>query len=89
MADALSKRGQFWWGTLGAVAPYLVRAAQIVSPTGPVDAPTWAYLLVHLSLILLGGFWSIATESHARWLAFYHGGTAPVVVSFLLHVPAL
>jgi hypothetical protein len=79
----LDDKQQFFWGILGSLAPYAVRAARALTPDGALPHLGWGFLLASAALIVFGGVWSMAVESDKRWLAMYHGATFPIVFSFL------
>jgi hypothetical protein len=84
-AGKLSKRGQFGWGVLGALAPYVVRAASTVQLDTPLPLFGLGYLAATSALLAVGGAWSVALESERPWFAMYHGANVPLVFSFLFH----
>jgi hypothetical protein len=82
-AAHLTKTEQFWWGVLGATAPYVVRAVRAVKPGAALASPGVGWILVSLCAVVFGGFWSIAMKSDPEWKAMYNGATFQIVFAFL------
>lgn len=76
--------GQFSWGLVGAIAPYVLRAVRAVKPDTGMPHFGIAYVLVSLGAVLLGGLWSVAMKSDPEWKAMYNGATFQLVFAFLV-----
>jgi hypothetical protein len=80
---------QFVWGCVGAliviVLPHAADLIKDVSSPLPAEFGT-GFLLGMGVFVLAGGVWIIALEGHSVFLGLYHGGTAPLALSFLLRI---
>ncbi len=83
----LTPRYQFLWGMAGGFSLELIRLYKLVAASTPAPRPPIDefYVVVTVGMILVAGMWSRALESEKKFLAFYHGGIAPLVLSFLFH----
>lgn len=92
--EGLSRKAQFWWGCLGAAVTEVLRFRVFLgtldsSKVGAFDSGqailAGAFFVTTLLVIVFSGAWSTALKSHWELLAVYHGATASVVLSFLVH----
>ncbi len=81
----MNSRLQFAWGCIGVAAVEVIRVRNLLSASSSdtIHSFHWAYVAAVLAIILVGGAWSVALESHNKFLAFYHGATASIIISFL------
>jgi len=84
--EQLSLRGQFVWGAVGAGFPPLIKAWEEVRPADPIFPLGWRFILLTVLILVAGGLWSRAMESHKEWKAIYNGATFPLVFGFLAHL---
>jgi hypothetical protein len=96
-ADGISPWSRFYLGCFGSAAPWIFRlAAWLVtragnmSPSTPLPEIGGLYLLTVVAAgvgillcVLLGGLWSYSLAAHQKWLAVYHGATAPHIFLFI------
>lgn len=83
-SHSLKPAGQFGWGCLGPVAVYVIKASQAVGFQPEYRLPHFGFAFIGTLalMVVVGGYWSRALESHIRWLAMYHGATVPVAFQF-------
>lgn len=77
---------RFFWGCTGAVSAEVLRLYKFVAASIPAPDLTLnlTYFSIVAAMILVGGAWSIVLRSDSKFTAFYHGLTAPIVLSALL-----
>ena len=82
----MTNASRFGWGCIGASASEVLRLYKLatVDVTSPHPSFGLFYFAAVLAMLLLGGCWSVVLESDKKFLAFYHGATAPIVISALL-----
>jgi hypothetical protein len=84
--ERLSLKGQFVWGAIGAGFPPLIKAWEETKPADPILPRGWKFILLTALILIAGGLWSRAMESHKEWKAIYNGATFPLVFGFLAHL---
>ncbi len=80
----MTTKWQFIWGVIGAFAGELLRFHKLVDVRGGIPEDIYLYLLTAIGMLFVGGWWSAALESDKKFLAFYHGLTAPIVLAVLI-----
>src|SRR5258708_21492319 len=84
--EHLSLRGQVVWGAIGAAFPPLIKAWNEVKPADPILPLGLKFIVPTILILVAGGLWSRAMESHKEWKAIYNGATVPLVFGFLAHL---
>lgn len=80
----MNSNWKFFWGAVGAFAAEWLKFQKMAAGNHfPESIPL--QVVISLGLIMVGGFWSVATEPESKLMAFYHGATAPVLISALMH----
>jgi hypothetical protein len=84
----VSRRNQFWLGCVGGLAVQALRWAVGASQDTSTPLPEFGggFVAAVAVLILAGGLWNLVLEGHTLFLCVYHGGTASMGLSFLLHI---
>lgn len=79
----------FLWGCVGGLIPQVMAGASkaVLDTSTPLPSNLGGgYILALLFFVALGGLWNVALKAHEIWLGLYHGASAVLASSFLLHV---
>jgi hypothetical protein len=83
--ERFDRHHQAIWGALGGLTPYAVAGLKAVGYRTDFPLPSFSFgflLCIGLS-VSLGVIGAILLESHARFAAWYHGGSFPIMLNFL------
>lgn len=81
----MTRKASFGWGSLGALAPEVVRFFAIVSRGQQLPNLNWALYVLFLAVYcILSGYVAIAWKPDAEWKALWVGASLPALIGTLV-----